>query len=89
MCYCKIKQFTTKCQTVCEVKILVSAILVAMSKQHKPQYNKHLDTVTKQTESRHNKLQLKKQKMISTPTAYFVDLALAFQFSECKMGFSS
>jgi len=31
----------------------------------------------------------KKQKMISTPTAYFVDLALAFQFSECKMGFSS
>ena len=31
----------------------------------------------------------KKQKMISTPTAYFVDLALAFQFSERKMGLSS
>ena len=71
MCYCKIKQFTTKCQTVCEVKILVSAILVAMSKQHKPQYNKHLDTVTKQTESRHNKLQLKKTENDLYPHSIF------------------
>jgi hypothetical protein len=55
-------QLITKCQTVCEVKNLVSAIMVAMDKQSKPQYNKHLDTVTKQTESRHSKLQLKENR---------------------------
>ena len=90
MCYCKIKQFTTKCQTVFEVENLASPILIAMSKQHKPQYNKNLDTVTKQTESIDiTNYSSKKTENDLYPTAYFVVLVLAFQFFECKMGLSS
>ena len=90
MCYCKIKQFTTKCQTVFEVENLASPILIAMSKQHKPQYNKNLDTVTKQTESIDiTNYSSKKTENDLYPTAYFVVLVLAFQFFECKMGPSS